>query len=169
MLDDSDRLSTLIAKERGRLVAAAQRVLRDAHEAEDTVQDTLAAVWRIERVVPPKRLRPYVYRAVRLNALKRRARRREHRSLTEDYEAAAEEQASWDIDPITLEQALAGLPTTQQAVLRLRYYSGLTFREIGAALSISMNTAASRCRYALDQLRRTLETQNNLRKEQGDE
>jgi RNA polymerase sigma-70 factor, ECF subfamily len=55
-----------------------------------------------------------------------------------------------------LERALRGLPETQQAVIRMKYYLGLSFREIADSLSISANTVASRCRYALACLRQTL-------------
>jgi RNA polymerase sigma-70 factor (ECF subfamily) len=60
------------------------------------------------------------------------------------------------LDPIEMEQAVEGLPPPQQTIIRLRFYMGLTFAEIGKSLSISMNTAASRCRYALERLRRVL-------------
>ena len=56
------------------------------------------------------------------------------------------------IPPGELEMAIGGLSHAQQAVIRLRYYGGLSFREIGNSLGISLNTAASRCRYALDAL-----------------
>ena len=75
------------------------------------------------------------------------------------YEAGAVEPNGSDeleIDPWTLEQALQQLPDSQQAVIRMKYYLGMTFKEIGRALSVSMNTAASRGRYALVRLRRLL-------------
>ncbi len=53
-----------------------------------------------------------------------------------------------------LERAILDLPPPQQAVLRLRFYAGMSFREISQSLAISMNTAASRCHYALAALRR---------------
>jgi RNA polymerase sigma-70 factor (ECF subfamily) len=48
---------------------------------------------------------------------------------------------------------LAGLPPDQRAVVHLKIWESLTFREIGAALGIPTHTAASRYRYALDKLR----------------
>jgi RNA polymerase sigma-70 factor (ECF subfamily) len=41
----------------------------------------------------------------------------------------------------------------------LKVYEGLTFHEIGERCGISLNTAASRYRYALDALRRLLEAE----------
>ena len=48
--------------------------------------------------------------------------------------------------------ALAALPAEQRAVVALKVWEGLTFAEIGEALEISPDTAASRYRYALDKL-----------------
>ena len=59
-------------------------------------------------------------------------------------------------DPLRLERAIEDLPEAQRTVIRMKYYMGLSFREIGEALKISLNTAGSRCRYALEALRETL-------------
>jgi RNA polymerase sigma-70 factor (ECF subfamily) len=147
---------------RDRLVRLAAGILRDRHEAEDLVQETLVAVWERSGHGDVRRLDAYVRRAVYLGALKRRARRRPTALLDEDAVAArAHERAraaedDFEIGPAELERALAGLPEVQQVVIRMKYYLGLSFREIGRVLAISQNTAASRCRYALKALRRAL-------------
>ena len=53
--------------------------------------------------------------------------------------------------------ALAALPPEQQAVVVLKIYQQHSFAEIGARLGLSLNTVASRYRYALAKLRHTLE------------
>jgi RNA polymerase sigma-70 factor (ECF subfamily) len=55
-----------------------------------------------------------------------------------------------------LSEALKELPPEQRAVAHLKLWEGATFGEIGKALGISANTAASRYRYAIDKLRRQL-------------
>ena len=52
--------------------------------------------------------------------------------------------------------ALLDLPPDQRAVVSLKLWHGLTFQDIADALDISLNTAASRYRYALDKLRERL-------------
>jgi RNA polymerase sigma-70 factor (ECF subfamily) len=150
----------LVAVERPGLVAKARAILGDGDESEDVVQETLVAVWRrLSEGEPPRHLRGYLYRAVELNALKRRARQMPLVSLESVGDLPGPDSGlsePWEIDPWTLERAVVGLPVGQQTVLRMKYYLGLTFREIGQALSISSNTAASRCRYALNSLRRRL-------------
>jgi RNA polymerase sigma-70 factor, ECF subfamily len=155
--DSRERFAAAMATHQTRLMAAARRILGNDHEAEDVVQETLAILWqRVDQL--PQRLEAYAYRAVQFNALKRRARRKRQASL-EGLEVAApteEERPSLEIDPLELEQALEGLPAGQQTVLRMKYYLDMTFAEIGEALSISLNTAASRCRYGLAKLARVL-------------
>jgi RNA polymerase sigma factor (sigma-70 family) len=138
----------------------ARKILRDPHEAEDVVQDTLVAVWRRWRARRPGDPARYVGRAITLNALKRRQRRRPAMSIDEIENIVAAQsapgQSERGLDPLTLERLMADLPVNQQIVLRTRFYLGLTFEQIGRNLSISSNTVASRCRYALSTLRRRL-------------
>jgi len=53
-----------------------------------------------------------------------------------------------------LQEALRQLPATQRDVVTLKIWGGLTFAEIAAALDVPANTAASRYRYALEELRK---------------
>jgi RNA polymerase sigma-70 factor (ECF subfamily) len=46
------------------------------------------------------------------------------------------------------------LPEIQRSVVTLKVWGGLTFAEIASALEIPANTAASRYRYALAELRK---------------
>ncbi len=123
------------------------------------VQQTLLAVWERTRRGEVRNPGGYLARAVYWNALKRRARRRIETSLDGLPEPPARIASPFPenrIDAFELELAIEQLPPAQQAVIRLRFYLGLTFREIGANLSISTNTAASRTRYALANLRTML-------------
>lgn len=49
------------------------------------------------------------------------------------------------------------LPKDQKEVLRLRYYCGLSFKEISEETNVSINTALGRMRYALINLRKMVE------------
>ena len=55
-----------------------------------------------------------------------------------------------------LRLALQGLPADQCEVVVLHLWGELTFAEIGEVLSVNANTAASRYRYALSKLRRSV-------------
>jgi RNA polymerase sigma-70 factor (ECF subfamily) len=58
---------------------------------------------------------------------------------------------------LTLQSALAALPTEQREITVLRVWGELTLEEAAAVLDISPNTAASRYRYALAKLKKQLE------------
>jgi RNA polymerase sigma factor (sigma-70 family) len=132
---------------------AALRIIREPAEADDVVQETLLAVWQRWRNGSIDDLRAYAMRAVTINAIKRRTRRRKFVALGE---MPSPEQSSPRMNPAELERAIAQLPLGQQTVVRLRFYVGLSFREIASRLRISTNTAASRVRYALVNLRKHL-------------
>lgn len=154
-------LKSSFAIERAKLVRMANRVLRCQEEAEDVVQDTFLNMCRLVKENRDiGKFEAYLSRAVYWNALKRKACRKAHISLDGMQEPAAQSlEPSIDhmrLDALELERAIEELPVTQQAVIRLRFYVGLSFKEIGRNLSISINTAASRTRYALNTLRRKL-------------
>jgi RNA polymerase sigma factor (sigma-70 family) len=155
-LDDIAADDRWLEHQRRRLIKIARSVLRDHEEAEDMVQETLLAFIRVAQATPVRNPEAYLARAVRWNAVKRRARRPQLAPLDGGGESIPLSDPD-RLDAIELERALAGLPVAQQTVIRLRFYMGLTFREIGNNLSISTNTAASRTRYALANLRRRLD------------
>lgn len=52
------------------------------------------------------------------------------------------------------------LPDEQREVVMLRYYSGLSFKEIAEQTDVSINTALGRMRYALINLRKLIKEKN---------
>ena len=77
-----------------------------------------------------------------------------------EAEPASEPQFDWDDETqSTLAAAVGSLPCDQREVLVLKIWNELTFNEIGSALGISQNTAASRYRYALVNLKKNLQPQ----------
>jgi RNA polymerase sigma-70 factor (ECF subfamily) len=49
------------------------------------------------------------------------------------------------------------LPESQREVLEMRYYQGLSFKDIAEATGVSINTALGRMRYAILNMRRMIE------------
>ena len=60
----------------------------------------------------------------------------------------------------TVRNLIDQLPDEQQEVVRLRYYSKLSFQEIAEQTDVSINTALGRMRYALINLRRMMKENN---------
>ncbi len=55
-----------------------------------------------------------------------------------------------------LEQAVNALPPNYREVVSLKIWGGLTFQQIAEVTKVPLNTAASRYRYALEELRETV-------------
>ena len=60
----------------------------------------------------------------------------------------------------TVRRLVEQLPDDQREVVRLRYYSKLSFQEIAEQTEVSINTALGRMRYALINLRRMIKEKN---------
>jgi len=160
-LQSEEGFKAFVSGRRDLWMRLAYRVLENREEAEDTVQETLAILWEKRKELALENPGAYAARAVWLNSLKRRTRSKPQVPLDEVPELAAPEEGLpaeglETLDPLELEQALQELPESQQTVIRMKFYLGFSFREIGEALTISLNTASSRCRYALEALRDAL-------------
>jgi RNA polymerase sigma-70 factor (ECF subfamily) len=89
---------------------------------------------------------------------KRRARR--EATVFADADSTVEPQFEWEDEAQSaLAAAVNCLPHDQREVLVLKIWNELTFSEIAGALGISQNTAASRYRYALANLKKSLQPQ----------
>ena len=56
-----------------------------------------------------------------------------------------------------LRKLIECLPEDQKEVLKMRYYSDLSFKEISESTGVSINTALGRMRYALINLRKLID------------
>jgi len=54
---------------------------------------------------------------------------------------------------VAIERALLALPAEQREVVHLKIYEGMTLQEIADATGESINTVASRYRYAIEKMR----------------
>ena len=155
-----DALAALYDRWAERLYRTAWGLLGSREEAEDAVQDVFVALARtegaLERIQDP---RAYLFASLRRAAARISLDRRKRQSseAPAGTELMAKQADGFAPASARLERALASLPYEQREVLALKVDGGLTFEEIGAALGIRANTAASRYRYALEKLRLALE------------
>src|SRR4029077_18043218 len=95
------------------------------------------------------------YRAVRNAALN--ARRNGQRDAPLDSNSSVFERRDGNREAaLALQRALAELPEEQREAVVMRVWSGMTLEEVAAATGASLNTVASRYRYALEKLRERL-------------
>lgn len=138
-----------------RLVRAARLMGCSDADAEDIVQTTLERLlvnWKkVERAGNPD---AYVYRAL-TNALTSSRRRRWHGerpTLGQELElilGSSPDVISSTDRAIVIRSALAELPAHQRAVVVLRYFLGLSEREVAEALKVPVGTIKSRQSRAL--------------------
>lgn len=141
------------------LLLLARQYVRSASDAEDVVQEAFVRFWRTRQSV--RNPAAYLYLCVKRCALdwqrgRRRETQRQHAVARPDHEPMFENQAVLDERQRQAQTAIGNLPTEQAEVLVLKIWGGLTFQQIAEALGLSPNTAASRYRYALANLRQAL-------------
>jgi RNA polymerase sigma-70 factor (ECF subfamily) len=150
-----EAFAALYARDGAALFRAAVALVGSAADAEDVVQEVFVGLARARaELAAVDNLRAYLFTALRHAAAKAAARRRANRrEPLPDAVPAPEPPAGRSAE---LERALSALPADRRDVIALKIDAGLTFKEIAAVLGVSPNTAASRYRYALAELRAAL-------------
>jgi RNA polymerase sigma-70 factor, ECF subfamily len=138
------------------LVLFARQWTRSSADAEDVVQEAFVKFWRRNHNITNRGLLYATVRSIALDFLRRDSRRaRRESTAMSDVDQAVE--PAFDVEDDSqraLVAAIDHLPGEQREVLTLKIWNELTFAEIGIALGISQNTAASRYRYALAALKK---------------
>lgn len=148
-----------------KLILFARQWVPSIADAEDVVQSAFVKFWRRQPDAQPEHY-PLLYSAVRSTALDqlRGDHRRARREADPSVEVLREDQPFFDAGieqremATVVEEAMRRLPPEQREVLALRVWGELTFAEIAETLGESINTVASRHRYALEALRRILKS-----------
>jgi RNA polymerase sigma factor (sigma-70 family) len=136
------------------LLAYACSFVADGAIAEDVVHQVFMKLLQGRASFPDAPL-GYLYRAVRNAALNVRRNGRRDRQV--DLDSAWFAHRGGDREAaLALQAALLELPEEQREVVIMRVWSGMTLEEIAGVAGTSLNTVASRYRYALGKLRERL-------------
>ncbi|MCD4689989.1 sigma-70 family RNA polymerase sigma factor, partial [bacterium] len=149
-----------------RVYRVAWRVLRDDEAAEDCAQEAFIKVFRhIGRLEGRSSLYTWLYRItvnIALNKLKRDKfrqmvplgdlPRRDRRASTNPLRAALSSEVAERID-----EAVRQLPEKQRAVFVLKFFEGLSHREIAEIVGCSEGTSKANYFHAIRKLRVMLE------------
>jgi RNA polymerase sigma-70 factor (ECF subfamily) len=155
-----------------KLLLFARQQTRSHEDAQDVFQDAMIKlIGKIENhefIGGPDAWPPYLYTTIRrlsidLSRRDDRRKRREDRvgvDTGESQQAAFhpwfESESSDDETRDQLEEKLKQLPEKFAEVIVMKIWGDRTFAEIGEILGISQNTAASRYRYGLESLKKSL-------------
>jgi len=140
------------------------RMCGDALIAEDAAQETFIRAWQnISSYRPQTSLRNWLYR-IAFNAGTDMLRK-EKRVLPGDIDEmpladdrpGPESLASQNERTALVQKAILSLPDASRAVLVLKEYEGMSYREIADALDIPIGTVMSRLNYARKLLKEKLE------------
>jgi len=154
---NQDEWRRWIADHAPKLLLFARQMARSEADAQDLMQEALVECW--QRNGAPTPPLPLLFATIRRRAID--LARREDRRLNREQTAAVNDTQPWFDTGVEqrefsrmIQAALAELPPEQREVITLKIWCEMTFAQIGEALGIPANTAASRYRYGLSELRK---------------
>lgn len=166
---DRSAFGELVRRHQAGVVNVAYRLCGDVQLAEDAAQEAFIRAWlNLASYRPTSPLRNWLYR-IAVNAALDALRRPPEASLDEGRaimasEAHREPEAAYIRQERAqrVQKALLSLTPPNRAVVVLREYEELSYREIAAALDIPIGTVMSRLNYARNALRELLRPEGML-------
>ena len=157
---DAEAFAALIERYERSALAVAYAQLHDAHRAGDAVQDAFLRAWQeLPRLQDDARFGGWLLQIVRNAAIDLRRRVRPTLADFPDL-ATAEPSPSQALehgdDAARIQAALASLDETTRTAVVMRYYEGLSAKEIAAALDVSPAAVDMRLSRARGQLKELL-------------
>lgn len=172
---DQHAISQLIERHSRRVRDYIQMMVKDGDVADDIFQETFIKAVRVideGRYTDNGRFLSWILRIAHNQVIDHFRAQKQNRQLNEA-------EAGYDVlgtlrlaertveDEIVCEQIASDvrrmvelLPDEQREVVMMRYYSGLSFKEIAEQTGVSINTALGRMRYALINLRKMIKEKN---------
>jgi RNA polymerase sigma-70 factor (ECF subfamily) len=157
-------LATLYEQNLDRMYRHALMLLASHGDAEDAVHQVFSKMAGLDGATCSfESSGAYLHRAVRNECFRIMARRKRRWNWTVGNEMeplleAMPEKTGLAMDEQRriIEDALKQLPHEQREVIHLKIYEQMTFRQISESVDVSINTVASRYRYAIKRLQTLL-------------
>jgi RNA polymerase sigma-70 factor (ECF subfamily) len=161
MQDFSELWRKWLAENGNRLMLFARQQTRSEADAEDVLQMALVKTWRTHFGAPDQRVLSLAYTNIKRCAIDLARSSDSRRRREDESQRQIGEMVTWfelpeDDTSRALQVALSKIPKKFREVITLKIWGEQTFEEVGKALTISPNTAASRYRYGMEALRRCL-------------
>jgi RNA polymerase sigma-70 factor (ECF subfamily) len=156
--DEQARWVAMYAELEKPLYNVVYRMLWDAGESQDIVQEAFLRCWRKRTGIRPEGLKAVLYRAALNLAINRRRRLRLWRFVgVEAIDDEPTEARTDEAIPRHMREAVDALPAPYRSVLLLTEIAGMTYGEVADTLGIGEGTVGSRRTRALARLRNSLE------------
>ena len=173
---DSAAISQLIDRHSRRVRDYIRMMVKDADVADDVLQETLIKVVRVideGRYVDNGKFLSWVLRIAHNQVIDYFRSQKSAKTINESdagynmlgtlrfAERTVEDNIISEQIEADVRRLVEHLPDAQREVVKLRYFSGLSFQEIADQTGVSINTALGRMRYALINLRKMI-AENNI-------
>lgn len=168
---DHSSISRLIERYERRIRDYIHMMVKDNDLTDDILQETLIKAVRVideGRYTDNGKFLSWILRIAHNQVIDHFRAAKQHRKVNESesgYDLLgtlrfAEGTIEDELVSLQIEQEvrdlIGQLPPEQREVVMMRYYSGLSFKEIAEQTQVSINTALGRMRYALINLRRMI-------------
>ena len=166
---DRQALAEFYDQVAGVLFSTSARILGDAHEAEEVVQDVFVQIWEKAATFDAALGAPFHWalgiarnRSIdRLRSRQRRARLIEELQKSEFADgpaAAASAPAGLSAEElVSVRTAVRSLPSDQRQAIEMAFFDGLTHAEIARTLNEPLGTVKARIRRGMLKLRESLQ------------
>jgi len=166
---DRQALAEFYDQTSGAIFSTAVRILGDAHEAEEVIQDAFLQIWGKASTFDVALGAPFYWALsiTRNRAIDRlRARQRRVRLADELHEAAVSDASPFapptqsalsQEDLAAVRSAVNGLPGEQRQAIDMAFFGGMTHAEIAEALHEPLGTIKARIRRGMLKLRESLQ------------
>ena len=173
---DSAAISQLIERHSRRIRDYIHMMVKDNDVADDVLQETLIKVVRVideGRYVDNGKFLSWVLRIAHNQVIDYFRSQKSAKTINESdagynmlgtlrfAERTVEDNIISEQIEADVRRLVEHLPDEQREVVKLRYFSGLSFQEIADQTGVSINTALGRMRYALINLRKMI-AENNI-------
>ena len=172
---DQSAISKLIERHKRRVRDYIYMMVKDNDVADDIFQETFIKVIRVideGRYTDNGKFLSWILRIAHNQVIDHFRAQRQNKSVSE-AEAGYDVLGTLKLSERTVEDSMVCeqierdvralvelLPSEQREVVIMRYFSGLSFKEIAEQTDVSINTALGRMRYALINLRRMIKEKN---------
>ena len=172
---DRSAISQLIERHSRRVKDYIHMMVKDRDVADDIFQETFIKAVRVideGRYTDNGKFLSWILRIAHNQVIDHFRAQRQNKSVSES-EAGYDVLGTLKLAERTVEDALVCeqierdvralvelLPAEQREVVMMRYFSGLSFKDIAEQTNVSINTALGRMRYALINLRRMIKEKN---------